>query len=104
MLDVIRTGALDQLKTIAAGKAVTHTEFEYEMVLPDAPRVLCDGVNFPDRNAECKDGSEAPKYMSLFPRFASGLTGHGRNLIRPPENHTLDPLAKSLCLSTEQST
>ena len=52
--------------------------------------MLCVGVNFPDRNAEYKDGSELPKYMSLFPRFASGFTGHNRPLIRPPENHTLD--------------
>ena len=103
LLDVIRASALDQLETITAGKAVTHTEFEYEMVLPDTPRILCVGVNSPDRNAEYKDGSDAPKYMSLFPRFASGFTGHERNLIRPPENHTLDPLVKSLCLSSEQT-
>ena len=45
---------------------------------------------FPDRNAEYKDGSAQPKHMSLFPRFASGFTGQGQNLIRPPENHTLD--------------
>jgi len=90
LLDVVRAGALDQLAGLTAGKAVTHTDFEYEMVLPNAPRILCVGVNFPDRNAEYKDGSDAPKYMSLFPRFASGFTGHGRNLVRPPENETLD--------------
>ncbi|MEO9518279.1 MAG: fumarylacetoacetate hydrolase family protein [Paracoccaceae bacterium] len=90
LLDVIRAGALGQLEKLAVGKTVTHTEFEYEMVLPEAARILCVGVNFPDRNAEYKDGSDAPKYMSLFPRFASGFTGHGRNLVRPPENHTLD--------------
>ena len=90
LLDVVQAGALDQLETAAAGKAVTHTDFQYEMVLPNAPRILCVGVNFPDRNAEYKDGSELPKYMSLFPRFASGFTGHGQNLVRPPENHTLD--------------
>ena len=60
------------------------------MVLPDAPRILCVGVNFLDRNAEYKDGSAQPGYMSLFPRFASGFTGHDRPLIRPPENSTLD--------------
>ena len=60
------------------------------MVLPNAPRILCVGVNFPDRNAEYKDGSTQPKYMSLFPRFASGFIGHEQNLVRPPENHTLD--------------
>lgn len=90
LLDVIRAGALDQLENAAKGKPVTHTDVRYEMVLPNAQRILCVGVNFPDRNAEYKDGSETPKYMSLFPRFASGFTGHGQPLIRPPENETLD--------------
>lgn len=90
LLNVVQAGALDELATAAKGKSVTHTDFQYEMVMPNAPRILCVGVNFPDRNAEYKDGSEQPQYMSLFPRFASGFTGHQRNLVRPPENHTLD--------------
>ena len=90
LLDVVKANALNELATAAKGKSVTHTEFQYEMVLPNAQRILCVGVNFPDRNAEYKDGTELPKYMSLFPRFASGFTGHDRPLIRPPENHTLD--------------
>ncbi len=90
LLDVIRADALDELASAVPRCTTLHTEFEYEMVIPNAPRVLCVGVNFPDRNAEYKDGSEQPRYMSLFPRFASGFTGHGRNLVRPPENHTLD--------------
>lgn len=88
LLDVIRAGALEQLST--DGRTVTHTDYRIEMVLPNAPRILCVGVNFPDRNAEYKDGTDAPKFMSLFPRFASGFTGHDQPLIRPPENHTLD--------------
>lgn len=88
--DVIVAGQLEQLVDTAAGKAVSHPSFEYEIPLPNATRILCVGVNFPDRNAEYKDGSAQPKYMSLFPRFASGFTGHERPLIRPPENHTLD--------------
>lgn len=90
LLDVVQAGGLEALGQAAEGRAVNHTDFQYEMVLPNAPRILCVGVNFPDRNAEYKDGSEQPKYMSLFPRFASGFTGHDRPLIRPPENHTLD--------------
>ncbi|APG49227.1 fumarylacetoacetate hydrolase family protein [Phaeobacter porticola] len=90
LLDVIQASGFDALEKAAQGKPATHSEFEYEMVLPNAPRILCVGVNFPDRNAEYKDGSEQPKYMSLFPRFASGFTGHNRPLIRPPENETLD--------------
>ncbi len=90
LYEVIAARAFDQLAAAAAGRGVTHTDFTYEMVMPDARRILCVGVNFPDRNAEYKDGSAQPKYMSLFPRFASGFTGHDRPLIRPPENHTLD--------------
>ncbi|GAA6194466.1 fumarylacetoacetate hydrolase family protein [Phaeobacter sp. NW0010-22] len=90
LYQAIAAGGFDQLVAAAEGKSVTHTDFTYDMVMPDARRILCVGVNFPDRNAEYKDGSELPKYMSLFPRFASGFTGHDRPLIRPPENHTLD--------------
>ncbi len=90
LLDAVQAGGLGQLATAAEGKAVTHTDFQFDMVLPNAKRILCVGVNFPDRNAEYKDGSEQPKYMSLFPRFASGFTGHDRPLIRPPESPQLD--------------
>ena len=90
LLDVIKANGLDKLAEAAQGENVTHTDVTYEMVLPNAPRILCVGVNFPNRNAEYKDGSEQPKFMSLFPRFTSGFTGHEQPLIRPPENHTLD--------------
>ena len=90
LLDVIKSGSLENLSVGLSQKSVTHKSFDYEMVLPNAPRILCVGVNFPDRNAEYKDGSSQPEYMSLFPRFSSGFTGHDRPLIRPPESHQLD--------------
>jgi len=90
LLDVVEADGLAALSEAAQGRAVTHADFQYEMVLPNARRILCVGVNFPDRNAEYKDGSDQPKYMSLFPRFASGFTGHDRPLIRPPESDKLD--------------
>lgn len=90
--DVIEAGALGQLAEAAEGRAVTHVEgaFEFDIPVPNPEKILCVGVNFPDRNAEYKDGSTQPKHMSLFPRFARSFTGHGRPLVRPPENHTLD--------------
>lgn len=90
LLDVVQAGGLDTLAAAAKEQEATHRDITYEMVLRNAPRILCVGVNFPDRNAEYKDGSDQPKYMSLFPRFASGFTGHDRPLIRPPESEKLD--------------
>ena len=90
LLDVIRAGGLGTLAEAAIGAEVTHTDFTYQIPLPNAQRILCVGVNFPDRNAEYRDGSAQPDHMSLFPRFASGFTGHKQPLIRPPESHMLD--------------
>ena len=90
LLDAVQAGGLSDLAKAINSKVATHTEFTYQMVLPNARRILCVGVNFPNRNAEYKDGSEQPKYMSLFPRFASGFTGHECPLIRPPESSKLD--------------
>lgn len=90
--DVIAAGGLDALEAAAAGRGVSHPDgsFLWDLPVPDPEKILCVGVNFPDRNAEYKDGSEAPRFMSLFPRFARSFTGHGQPLIRPPENLTLD--------------
>lgn len=53
-------------------------------------KIICVGVNFPDRNEEYKDGAAAPANPSLFIRFPSSFTGHNQPLIRPPESHQLD--------------
>jgi len=89
---VIAADGLGDLTRAAAGRAVTHPDgsFTFSIPVPDPEKILCVGVNFPDRNAEYKDGTAQPQYMSLFPRFARSFTGHGQPLIRPPENHTLD--------------
>ncbi|GJD49147.1 putative protein YisK [Methylobacterium crusticola] len=53
-------------------------------------KCFCVGVNYPERNAEYRDGSAGPAYPSLFVRFPESLTGPGRPLIRPPESRQLD--------------
>lgn len=53
-------------------------------------KIICIGVNYSDRNAEYKDGSEAAKFPSVFMRTPDSLTGHGSPLIRPPESDQLD--------------
>lgn len=53
-------------------------------------KILCIGVNYANRNAEYKDGSEAPTKPSVFIRFPDSFTGHNQPLIRPPESDQLD--------------
>ncbi|WP_417674223.1 fumarylacetoacetate hydrolase family protein [Pseudodonghicola sp.] len=90
--EVIAAGALHDLWLAARGREVTHPTgtFDYGIPIPAPEKIICVGVNFPDRNAEYKDGQEAPPNMSLFIRFPRSFTGHDRPLIRPPETPQLD--------------
>lgn len=87
---VIENSGFSKLEQAARGADVTHSEFSYEIPIQNPGKIICVGVNFPDRNAEYKDGSDLPQYMSLFPRFPTSFTGHERPLIRPPESEKLD--------------
>ncbi|MFK7993392.1 MAG: fumarylacetoacetate hydrolase family protein [Granulosicoccus sp.] len=88
--DVIEAGALSELQNVATTLVVTHTEFVFDIPIPNPEKIICVGVNFPDRNAEYKDGQEAPPNMSLFIRFPRSFTGHEQPVIRPPETPQLD--------------
>ncbi len=90
--DVIAAGALHELAKAAQTHAPTHAvgEFSYQIPIPDPEKIICVGVNFPDRNAEYKDGVEAPPNPSLFIRFPRSFTGHDLPLIRPNASNQLD--------------
>ena len=92
MREAIAAGGLHDLALAAQDRPVTHPEgsFRYDIPIANPEKIICVGVNFPDRNAEYRDGQDAPANMSLFVRFARSFTGHGRPLIRPPETPQLD--------------
>jgi 2-keto-4-pentenoate hydratase/2-oxohepta-3-ene-1,7-dioic acid hydratase in catechol pathway len=73
----------------AAGD-VALSALRYRIPVPDADKILCIGVNYGDRNAEYKDGSEAAKYPSMFFRTRESLVGHNEPILRPPESNQLD--------------
>lgn len=90
--DVLADGALATLAAEFSGKAadLAEAEITYEIPLPHPEKIICVGVNYPDRNEEYKDGQAAPSNPSLFIRFPRSFTGHGQPLIRPPESPQLD--------------
>ena len=53
-------------------------------------KIACIGVNYANRNAEYRDGSDDPEWPSLFMRTIDSFTGHEQPLWRPPESHQLD--------------
>jgi 2-keto-4-pentenoate hydratase/2-oxohepta-3-ene-1,7-dioic acid hydratase in catechol pathway len=66
------------------------TDITYNKPIADPGKILCIGVNYGGRNAEYRDGSGEQAKPSVFVRFASSLTAHEHDLVRPPESEQLD--------------
>jgi 2-keto-4-pentenoate hydratase/2-oxohepta-3-ene-1,7-dioic acid hydratase in catechol pathway len=90
--DVIAAGGFGQLAEAARGRDVSHPHgsFAYAIPIPNPEKIICVGVNYPARNDEYKDGSDAPANPSLFVRFPRSFTGHQTPLIRPNVSKKLD--------------
>jgi len=90
--EVIAAGALTRLAEDAARRQPDHSldAITWLPPIPQPEKIICIGVNYPDRNAEYRDGSDAPKYPSMFMRTPRSLVGHGAPLVRPRASPQLD--------------
>ncbi|WP_027060779.1 fumarylacetoacetate hydrolase family protein [Mesorhizobium loti] len=90
--EVIEAGALRRLAEEAETFAVDFPldAITYDIPIPSPEKIICVGVNYPDRNEEYKDGQAAPANPSLFIRFPRSFVGHDAPLVRPPESPQLD--------------
>jgi len=90
--EVIEAGALIRLAEEADALAPDFAEKDiaYAIPVPAPEKIVCVGVNYPDRNEEYKDGQAAPANPSLFVRFPRSFVGHRQNIVRPPESPQLD--------------
>ena len=88
--DAANQGALADLYDAEGGTRLAAGDVVLTAPLPAPGKIICVGVNFPDRNAEYKDGQSAPANPSLFIRFPGSFVGHGDDLRRPPESEQLD--------------
>jgi 2-keto-4-pentenoate hydratase/2-oxohepta-3-ene-1,7-dioic acid hydratase in catechol pathway len=90
--EVIAAGALETLEEDALRHPVDHPirAITWLPPIPAPEKIICVGVNYPDRNAEYKDGQDAPKYPSLFMRTPRSFVGHKTPLVRPKASAQLD--------------
>src|SRR5258708_5229850 len=90
--EAIAAGALTKLAEDAARQS-RDPALDAITWLPPIPapeKIICIGVNYPDRNAEYKDGQDAPKYPSMFMRTPRSFVGHDTPLVRPRASAQLD--------------
>ncbi|HEY7300377.1 MAG TPA: fumarylacetoacetate hydrolase family protein [Xanthobacteraceae bacterium] len=91
LLDVLRANAIPEARAAARGPAdfkITDVEMLPPLLNPE--KIICVGINYPERSAEYKDGREPPKYPNLFCRFPTSLVGADRPIVRPKVSEKFD--------------
>ena len=90
--EAVAAGALTKLAEAAARRSPDHAldAITWLPPIPAPEKIICIGVNYPDRNAEYKDGQDAPKYPSMFMRTPRSFVGHETPLVRPRASAQLD--------------
>ena len=88
--DAANAGALDDVFSATSESIMSLDDVTLCAPLPSPGKIICVGVNFPNRNEEYKDGQGEQTNPSLFVRFPGTLVGHGDDLRRPPESEQLD--------------
>jgi 2-keto-4-pentenoate hydratase/2-oxohepta-3-ene-1,7-dioic acid hydratase in catechol pathway len=91
LLDVFRAQAVAELRSAAGGSPDLAAD-QVEMLPPilGPGKIICVGINYPDRSAEYRDNREAPKYPNLFCRFPTSLVGTNQPIVRPKVSDKLD--------------
>jgi 2-keto-4-pentenoate hydratase/2-oxohepta-3-ene-1,7-dioic acid hydratase in catechol pathway len=89
---VLGEGLIERAETVAdaAHAVLDPADAPLDLPIPDPGKIICVGVNYRDRNAEYKDGSDAPNYPSIFMRTPLSFVPHGRPVVVPKESAQLD--------------
>lgn len=90
--NILKNNQMSDAINAIKGSAPSYALDDLELLPPitTAEKYFCIGVNYANRNAEYKDGSEAPKNPSVFMRSRESFVGHRQFIERPPESHQLD--------------
>lgn len=92
LLDIMRAGALGEIKTLIAGTRADFPLSEVELLPPvlSPEKILCIGINY-NRDSEYKgEDLNATGYCSMFFRTPGSLVGHEQPVLLPPESEQLD--------------
>lgn len=90
--ELLESGELQKVASSVEGMPADYplSDVTLDQPVPDARKIYCVGVNYMNRNEEYKDGSDAPKYPSLFVRNPMSFSAHEQDIYIPPESEQLD--------------
>jgi 2-keto-4-pentenoate hydratase/2-oxohepta-3-ene-1,7-dioic acid hydratase in catechol pathway len=89
---VLDAGALVRAQDVAVSASADFDldDITYLPTLPNSRKIVCIGINYPDREARIAARADGAQYPSVFLRTRESLVGHGRPVLKPPETDQLD--------------
>lgn len=72
--------------------AVPLADVSFAPVIPDPDQIFCAGLNYQHHRDETRPEHRKayPEFPVIFMRFASSLTGHGSNVVKPHNSNVVD--------------
>ena len=99
VLDVLRVGAIEEVKSTVAGVRPDFSLAEVELLPPvvGGEKILCIGVNYANRNAEltAAGGNTEAKYPSMFFKPPNTFVAHNQPILRRRNPSSSNTKAKS---------
>jgi 5-carboxymethyl-2-hydroxymuconate isomerase len=92
VISMLRAGLQGPARALAQSDRADYALDDVRILTPAGRglRYFCIGVNYPERNEEYQDGSERPKFPSIFMRTHTSFSAHDQPILRPRESEQLD--------------
>lgn len=89
---VLDAGALVRAQDVAVSGSADYslTEIDYLPPVNNARKIVCIGVNYPDRKPRVTPEGKRSEFPSIFLRTRESLVGHQQAILKPPETEQLD--------------
>lgn len=84
LLALIESGSFDSARSLLNKKSdYSLDDIKFQIPVQGGEKILCVGINYPEREEEYKGQLPRGEYPNLFARFASSFSAHGEAIVRP---------------------
>lgn len=91
LIELLRSGSLNSITRFEDQKSdYTLDQVKLTLPVPGGDKIICVGINYPERAEEYKGQIPRGNYPNLFVRFPSSFSAHGEPIIRPKISEQLD--------------
>lgn len=91
LLELLQSNSLRDAQRLSNGEPdCSVADITFQLPIIGGEKIICVGINYPEREEEYKGQIPRGDYPNLFVRFPSSFSAHGQAIIRPKASQQLD--------------